>query len=400
MKVIFYYNNTKKDITNQFINKFVKKDIVYIPYKFNFNNFFKVKNGKKLEIFNNNKLIKLININHLNKKCFYFDIKTGKQPEWKRDDMLCIINFYDYDVSWARNLTIPYIIYYKECNDEKPYSALNKAKGETNLLKFIIDFYDKLPKYIVNQQQYNYKNLWSGNIIIKLNEKNLLRELENSPTKGFSKIIGYKLGRLSKNRNRLILSRWWKNTMAPFFGNINRYGDFTKDRVGCGEFIVSRENILSLPKLFYVRMYIWLCKCSIGKMSRGNITKNLTRKKSSIDKHILSNYYTSRYMEWSWEFIFTRKYLPIYYRNLYKSKSNNTLNVFYGNSKKLINVTNKFKKLYVKNNRIIIDKKVNLKIVFRNMNKGITNFLVIINKNSCKIITDTDNYYSNIIIKL
>ena len=242
MIVIFYYNNTKKDITNKFINKFVKKDIVYIPYKFNFNNFFKLKNGKKIEILNNNKLIKTININQLNKKCFYFDIKTGKQPQWKRDDILCIINFYDYDVSWARNLKIPYIIYYKECNDEKPYSALNKAKSETNLLKFIIDFYDKLPKYIINQHQYHTKKYWKGNILNKLNDKNLLNKINNSITKGFYNLIEYKLGysgNFSKKKYIMTRSRWWKNTMAPFFGNINRYGNFLKDRCGCSEFVVS-----------------------------------------------------------------------------------------------------------------------------------------------------------------
>ena len=68
-------------------------------------------------------------------------------------------------------------------------------------------------------------------------------------------------------------------------------------------------------------MYIWLCKCTKGNLTRGSIDNNLIRKKNNFDKHILSNFFTSRYMEWSWEFIFTRKYLPIYYYILYKPKN-------------------------------------------------------------------------------
>ena len=404
MKILLFYDNNKanKNITTKFIKKFVKNNIVYIPFRINLNKIFNVKNGSVLKFFDNEIIIKSINIKLLEKKCFYFDIKTGKQPEWKREDVLCIINFYDYDVSWTRNLRIPYIIYFKECNDEKPYSALNKAKSETNLLKFIIDFYDKLPKYIINQHQYNFKKYWRGNILNKLNDKNLLKKLKNSPTKGFCKIINYKLGRLKHRKNKMILSGWWENTMAPFFGNINRYGDFMKDRVGCAQFIVSRENILSLPKHFYIRMYNWLCKYSIGKMVIGNITKKLTRIKSNFDSNLLSHYNTSRYMEWSWEFIFTRNYLPLYYHKLYKPKNEKDLIVIYGNSRKLTNVTKKFKKLFLKKkkNIIKINARVNLKIIFRNLNVGLTNFLLIITKKKCKLVTDTDNYYNNIIIKI
>ena len=72
----------------------------------------------------------------------------------------------------------------------------------------------------------------------------------------------------------------------------------------------------------------------------------------------------------------------------------------YGNSRKLIDVTNKFKKLFLKNNLIKISYKVNLKRVFGNRNNGITNFLIILTKKNCKLITDTDNYLNNIIIKL
>ena len=49
---------------------------------------------------------------------------------------------------------------YKNCECEAPFSVENKAKSETNLLKFIFENYNNLPKYIINQHQYNIKGIF------------------------------------------------------------------------------------------------------------------------------------------------------------------------------------------------------------------------------------------------
>ena len=41
---------------------------------------------------------------------------------------LALVNYYDHDVSWARRLHHPHVIYYKDRTDKEPFSAVNRAK--------------------------------------------------------------------------------------------------------------------------------------------------------------------------------------------------------------------------------------------------------------------------------
>src|SRR3989338_6522824 len=81
----------------------------------------------------------------------------GKE-EWKEEtEYVILVNYYDGDIEWTKRLKMPYIIYYKNRQDKQPYSAINKGKSESNLCKFIYEFYDNLPKNIINVHQYEYK---------------------------------------------------------------------------------------------------------------------------------------------------------------------------------------------------------------------------------------------------
>src|SRR5665647_2673794 len=85
-------------------------------------------------------------------------------------EFLVIVNFYDYDVSWAQRLNFPHVVYYKERPDKEPFSASNKAKSETNLLKFITDFYDVLPQNVIIVHQYEFKGSHEGSLVDILND--------------------------------------------------------------------------------------------------------------------------------------------------------------------------------------------------------------------------------------
>ena len=400
---ILYGNDGKWiNVKDKFLDNFLYNDnLIYIPYQTNFNSYFgdhifgKV---KTIKILNNNELIKEISENSVKVKCYRFNIFSGQQPKWQKDDILALINFYDYDVSWAKKLNFPYIIYYKEQFEELPFSAKNKAKSETNLLKFIIDFYDNLPKYIINLHQYNVKSYWNGDIRNFIaNKEEIINKLDSSHIKGFLPIIPFKLGHIKEQIPRMKKSGWWDNTMEKYFGDIKRYGNYTLNRDGIATFIVARENILSLPKEFYSNMYNWLCKNSIGTTSQGNIVNGNTRMSTSLDYNPNSHFFTSRYMEWSWEFIFTRKYLLDYYKILKDIFSNKIL---YGNNIKIINIEEIFKKKFIKNNKIIIPKGIDFNHHFGNPVPKSLKYIVYISKNSYHIISETDNYYQDLIIDI
>jgi hypothetical protein len=103
----------------------------------------------------------------------------------------------------------------------------------------------------------------------------------------------------------MVTSGWWNATMAPYFGSFQELGDFTEGKSGCSQFIVSRDRILSLPREFYQNMYDWLVKNIIDEVPSGFNPKNFRRIKTRGFDNPLSNHCTSRYLEWTWELIFT-----------------------------------------------------------------------------------------------
>ncbi len=104
---------------------------------------------------------------------------------------------------------------------------------------------------------------------------------------------------------RMLESGWWPMAMEPWFGNIQDYGNFTQGKRSCAQFVVSRERIRTLPREFYSNMYHWLVTNTIGEINTGFDPVSKIRDPTPLDNHSNSNYFTSRYMEWSWELIFT-----------------------------------------------------------------------------------------------
>lgn len=220
-------------------------------------------------------------------------------------EFLVLIGYYDHDVSWAKRLKFPHIIYYKDQPDKEPYNARNKAKGETNPLKFIADFYDDLPKNLIHLHQYEYKFYHQGSVVDILNDPKFPERYAASNTPGYWSFNNYVLGYLEQQIPRMLNSGWWKDTMEPYFGPIQSCGDFTLGKIGCSQFVVSRERIRSLPREFYANMYSWLVNNTLDEENVGYDPVTLCRLPTKNMSHPNSNAYTSRYMEWSWELIFT-----------------------------------------------------------------------------------------------
>jgi hypothetical protein len=95
-----------------------------------------------------------------------------------------------------------------------------------------------------------------------------------------------------------IISNGWYNEILIWYNNyIEKYipmnslpnKDWTQNYRGSAQFLVHKDLIRNLPKDFYVKLYNWI------------ITTNL------------SNYYSGRYLEWTWH-IFWDIY-PTYIKN-------------------------------------------------------------------------------------
>ena len=163
-------------------------------------------------------------------------------------EYLVIVNYYDYDISWVKRLHLPYRIYYKNKPEMEPFNAKNKAKSESNILKFCYDFYDSLPQNVIFVHQYEYKWYHNGSLVNILNNPSLDTQFKNSKTEGYLNINSNKMGSIVPQIWKFKNSGWWKNTMEPFFGQIENLHNFTEGKGAAAQFIVSRDRIRSLPR--------------------------------------------------------------------------------------------------------------------------------------------------------
>ena len=108
---------------------------------------------------------------------------------------LVIVHEYDGDVAWTSKLKFPYIIYEKDKPDLLPFSAPNKAKGESNMIKFICEFYNELPENLIQVYQYEYKHYHGGSRVDILNDPLFEIKYKNSFKEGFwnfnNVVLGY-----------------------------------------------------------------------------------------------------------------------------------------------------------------------------------------------------------------
>ena len=312
---------------------------------------------------------------------------------WNQEtNFLVIVHQYDGDVSWSERLKYPFIIYYKDRPDKEPFNAPNKAKAETNTLKFIYEFYDQLPKNLVSVYQYEYKMSHPGSLVDIINGNNFEENYYNSPTVGFYNFNHVFIGKVYQYKSAMLESGWWLKTMEPYFGNIDTYYDFTNGKKGCAQYIVSRDRITSLPKEFYKNMFDWLVQNTIDQEIPPFDPGHKSRISTPIDKNILSNWYTSRYMEWSWQLIYTS----------YKKTENKKITIngveilaLYGSGSYFINVTSKLIKHCYVDNSFFIPKNTNLNDIFLDIVYGTPKILqLIINKHEflLKEIRDEDVY--------
>lgn len=300
------------------------------------------------------------------------DLNPAFNQIWTPDtEYLIIVNYYDGDISWTKRLKLPYIIYYKNSPQHEPFNAINKAKSESNLCKFAAEFYDYLPKNLIIVHQYEYKWYHNGSIVDILNDPQLDFKYKNSITPGFYSINSYKLKdiNIDDKLNLFKKSGFWTNVMEPYFGPIEGYHNFTRNKAGAAQFIVSRDNIRRLPREFWINIYKWLIENTIDETMHGYDPNSKTRLPLPTDHLPNSNYHTSRYLEWTWELIFTACIN-------WKDKINDNFAAIYGVDLFWLDVTKHVQK-YIYNNKLYIPKNIDFNTIFSDPVYGTEKSLII-----------------------
>lgn len=237
-------------------------------------------------------------------------------------EFLVLINYSGNDIEWTNLLKYPSII----------YSEWIKAN---NILKFIIDFYDNLPKnlIVINDKEIAFYH--GGSLLEFLNNK--FEEKHN--TLNYNKFWNWnnqKLPSIVMLKEKMIESGWWEECMRPWFGLLDECNDFTNDKENYSQFVVNRDCIKLRPRLFYENMYNWIIKNGLEEepVEVNTITKFKEYPKNWNNPK--SNYNINIYLDSCWEFIFTscnfiEDTLKVLYgaKGYYRDVTDIVLNKFY-----------------------------------------------------------------------
>jgi hypothetical protein len=202
-------------------------------------------------------------------------------------------------LSKLKEVTPVDIIIYDKENPKNPHNVpFNKGNEASSYLKYIIDYYDQLPEYTFFIQDEEFAWHHSGSIVDKFREAIdsigftdfvSVQEGSKSEISGASNENNQKYYNINDlahwNKPNLIpphlykiLLQWYSDFVEEYIplSKVPNNKDLIYDHRGAAQFLVHRDLIRGLPKVFYERLYNWI------------ITTDL------------ENYVSGRLLEWTW----------------------------------------------------------------------------------------------------
>ena len=290
--------------------------------------------------------------------------------KWTPDtNFLVVINHHSpsNSIEWAERLIFPYIVY-SSFPSETGGTATHKAKGEGTILKFVSDFYDKLPQNIVlvsdSERQFSQK----GTSLQILNDANFPLSYKCSKTPGFWNWGVQKLGPVSQLSCKMMISGWWTQCMAANFGPMAKHGEFSSGKSAYSQFVVSRERIRALPKEFYSNMYTWIVENTIDEepLVIDPITTFKDYPSTWTSPH--SNHHVALYLRHCWELIFTGSKLG---EGSIVLSDGRRMSAVYGSKDIYLDVSSKVRDSFWQNGNIVVPSNVVFNDIFGDVAYGV-----------------------------
>jgi hypothetical protein len=202
------------------------------------------------------------------------------------ENAMVVVSHYKEDLSWLSRIRYKYVVYKKDQDDDYPYNVpVNKGNEASAYLKYIIDHYDNLPEYVIFVHGHESDWHHEDSMVDKLNSLRITKDYTNlnDSRHNFKLTYDKKQGFLLNGSTREIgpMNEWWDENMTQYFGDPWQYAPVINRDTCCAQFVIKRDNILRHSINFYKTQYKWLI---------------------TTDLH---NYYSGRYYEWLWKFIFS-----------------------------------------------------------------------------------------------
>jgi hypothetical protein len=186
-----------------------------------------------------------------------------------------VVSRYQESTDWIVPLTKMFpttLVYEKEKPGSNPYNIpVNKGNEASVYLKYIIDHYDQLPIHTIFLHCHEFSWHQEGSMLTRL-------AAELDKPHAFTNLNHYRMGDMTDlDTDESDLGLFYRTYLTPAVGPNVMHPNFTKDRLGCAQFIVHRSRILWHTREFYEQLYHYL-----------------------LTTHV-DNYWSGRYLEWTWE---------------------------------------------------------------------------------------------------
>jgi len=243
------------------------------------------------------------------------------------NNTIIVVSRFNENAEFLEKIDFKTIIYDKENPLNKYNVEKNKGNESSAYLKYIIDHYDDLSEYTIFLHCHEFSWHHEGSIIdIINNNKNIHHTYTN--------LNNYILGNLDDlDLSPSDLGIYFRTYIKPAVGPNILYPNFTKDVLGCAQFIVHKNNILNHSKLFYQKIYDWL-----------------------METHI-DNYFSGRFLEWTWDLFWNKclKNIPIK-----KYLDENILHVHVGTSEENLYLKNTILQCLNENNYYYVEGEIKI----------------------------------------
>jgi|694.fasta_scaffold03604_12 hypothetical protein len=199
-------------------------------------------------------------------------------------EKIVLISHYSSNLEWLEKIKQPFVIYSKSIKNDN-FINFNKGQEVPMYLKFIIDWYDKLPEKILfyhdhlNSPHQDFDSVfiinnlnWNLDSYFSVNKREWYQTIDKNSTIEPEGI------------------NWIKNNWN-IFEKINLSPIDSVSFYSGAQFVLDKNLILQYNKSYYEFLYEW------------------------IQKTDLSNYITSRIFEYMWHYLFTNNPIEKQYEN-------------------------------------------------------------------------------------
>mmetsp|Transcript_21534 Transcript_21534/g.43233 ORF Transcript_21534/g.43233 Transcript_21534/m.43233 type:complete len:272 (+) Transcript_21534:50-865(+) len=197
--------------------------------------------------------------------------------------LLVVVSRYGEDVAWTKEVKHPVIVYEKETPCAAYNTPKNKAKEASSYLQFLSEHYNHLPEHVAFTHGSDTSWHHRGFLCNKLNA---VRLPATRPYKSFNR---NRLNSIVKHPQHYFphLPIYWSQTLEPYFGPMDKLGDFTLNYKGSAQFLVPRWAIQARPRRLFQELYDWSMTTT------------------------MEDFWSSRMLEYTWHVLFDVDAFPL-----------------------------------------------------------------------------------------